>query len=98
MSAFEEYAELSDYRTFNEVCSATTGRQGDGDPSHEIVLHVQSIDTTQPIPRIDVRTTGFPRVVEGSESDVLVCGATRKRVSRLVSVDLGQAGTLLEVE
>lgn len=48
--AGKEYAELSDYRTFDGVCSATTGRQGDGDPAHEIVLHVQSVDTTQPIP------------------------------------------------
>ena len=48
--AGKEYADLSDYRTFNGVCSATTGRQGDGDPTHEIVLHVQSVDTTQAIP------------------------------------------------
>jgi hypothetical protein len=45
-----EYANLSDYRMFGGVCSATTGRQGDGDPTHEIVLHVQTVETDQAIP------------------------------------------------
>jgi len=40
-----EYAELGDYRDFAGVCSATTGRQGDGDPTHEIVLHVETVAT-----------------------------------------------------
>ncbi|HEX8643625.1 MAG TPA: hypothetical protein VF702_06895 [Allosphingosinicella sp.] len=49
--AGSEYADLSDYRTFpSGVCSATTGRQGDGDPAHDIVLHVQTIETDAPIP------------------------------------------------
>ena len=50
IGAGSEYAELSDYRMFGGVCSATTGRQGDGDPAHEIVLHVQTVDTGAPIP------------------------------------------------
>ena len=48
--AGEEYANLSDYRTFDGVCTATTGQQGDADPTHQIVLHVQSVNTTKPIP------------------------------------------------
>jgi hypothetical protein len=48
--AGKEYAELSDYRTFGGVCSATRGRQGDGDPAHDIVLHVRSVETDAPIP------------------------------------------------
>jgi len=40
-----EYAELSDYREFAGICTATTGRQGDGDPAHEIVLHVETVET-----------------------------------------------------
>lgn len=43
--AGEEYAELGDYREFAGVCTATTGRQGDGDPTHEIVLHVETVET-----------------------------------------------------
>lgn len=38
-----EYAALSDYRMFDGVCTATVGRQGDGDPTHDIVLHVQAV-------------------------------------------------------
>ena len=48
--AGKEYAELSDYRTFGGVCSAIRGRQGDGDPAHDIVLHVRSVETDAPIP------------------------------------------------
>ena len=48
--AGEEYANLSDYRTFDGVCTATKGQQGDADPKHQITLHVQSVDTTKPIP------------------------------------------------
>jgi len=43
--AGSEYAELSDYRDFAGVCTPTTGRQGDGDPAHEIVLHVETVAT-----------------------------------------------------
>lgn len=45
-----EYAELSDYKTFGGLCSATTGRQGDGNPAHDIVLHVRTIETSKAIP------------------------------------------------
>jgi hypothetical protein len=48
--AGSEYANLSDYRMFSGVCSATTGRQGDGDPAHEIVLHVGTVETDKAIP------------------------------------------------
>jgi hypothetical protein len=44
-----ETAELSDYRDFDGLCTATTGRQGDGDPAHAIVLHVEHV-TLGPIP------------------------------------------------
>ena len=45
-----EHADLSDYRTFDGgICSATTGRQGDGDPAHDLVLHVESVQTG-PVP------------------------------------------------
>lgn len=43
--AGNEYAELSDYRSFAGVCTPTTGRQGDGDPAHEILLHVETVET-----------------------------------------------------
>ena len=46
----KEHAELADYQTFDGVCSATTGRQGDGDPAREIVLHVKTIETSAPVP------------------------------------------------
>jgi hypothetical protein len=45
-----EHADLADYRMFGGICSATTGRQGDGDPAHGIVLHVGTIETGHPIP------------------------------------------------
>lgn len=45
MVAGPEQAELSDYRVFSGVCTPTTGRQGDGDPAHAIVLHVESVET-----------------------------------------------------
>jgi hypothetical protein len=48
--AGKEYANLTDYRMFGRVCSATNGRQGDGDPTHEVVLHVQTVDTSAAIP------------------------------------------------
>jgi len=41
-----EYADLSDYETFDVgVCSATTGRQSDGNPAHDLVLHVETVET-----------------------------------------------------
>lgn len=48
--AGNEYADLTDYRMFDGLCSATTGRQGDGNPTHEIVLHVGTIETRSAIP------------------------------------------------
>jgi len=48
--AENEYADLSEYRTFGDVCSATVGRQGDGDPAYEIVLRVQTVEVTAPAP------------------------------------------------
>ncbi len=45
IAAGSEYAELSDYRSFAGICTATTGRQGDGDPAHEVVLHVETVET-----------------------------------------------------
>jgi hypothetical protein len=45
-----EYANLSDYRMFGGICSATSGRQGDGDPTHEVVLHVERVETEKAIP------------------------------------------------
>lgn len=39
-----ETAELTDYREFGGLCTATTGRQGDGDPAHTIVLHVDEVE------------------------------------------------------
>lgn len=44
-----ETAELGDYREFGGLCTATTGRQGDGDPAHTLVLHVENVETG-PIP------------------------------------------------
>jgi hypothetical protein len=44
-----EYADLSDYRTFDGVCTATTGRQGGSDPARAIVLHIEAVDTG-PVP------------------------------------------------
>ena len=38
-----EAAELSDYRDVEGLCTATTGRQGDGDPAHTVVLHVETV-------------------------------------------------------
>lgn len=40
-----EFAELRDYRTFSGVCTPTRGRQGDSDPAHEVVLHVETVET-----------------------------------------------------
>jgi len=48
--AGDEYVHLAEYRMFGGICSATRGRQGDSDPAHEIVLHVESVETATPIP------------------------------------------------
>lgn len=40
-----EMAEGSDYRMFGGVCAPTRLRQGDGDPAHEIVLGVETVET-----------------------------------------------------
>lgn len=45
-----EYAELSDYQIFDDVCTATTGRQGSGDPEKDIVLRVLNVKTTERAP------------------------------------------------
>lgn len=45
-----EYAELSDYKTFDGVCTATTGRQGSGDPEQDMVLRVLNVRTIQRAP------------------------------------------------
>ena len=42
--AGEEFAVPSDYRSFHGVCTATSGRQGGGDPANEIVLHVETVE------------------------------------------------------
>ena len=43
--AGSEMAEGSDYRMFGAVCGPTRLRQSDGDPAHDIVLYVESIET-----------------------------------------------------
>jgi len=43
--AGEEAAEGSDYRMFGGVCGPTRLRQGDGDPAHEVMLRVETVDT-----------------------------------------------------
>lgn len=48
--AGSEYAELSEYKTFDGVCTATLGRQGNGDPKNEVTLHVVTVATTVPAP------------------------------------------------
>jgi hypothetical protein len=48
--AQNEFAELTEYRMFGGVCSPTNGRQGDGDPANEIVLHVQTVETNANFP------------------------------------------------
>ena len=54
-----ESAELSDYRDFDGLCTATTGRQGDGDPAHTIVLHVERVELG-PIPADRFAPPGGP--------------------------------------
>ncbi len=43
--AGKEYADLSEYKTFDGVCTATWGMQGDGNPEHEIALRVRTVET-----------------------------------------------------
>lgn len=45
-----EYADLSDYRTFGGLCTATTGRQGGGAGAPEMVLRVVDVATDQAAP------------------------------------------------
>lgn len=54
-----EHAELSDYRSFaGGICSATTGRQGDGEPAHDLVLHVETVEMGPVRPSIFAAPTG----------------------------------------
>ena len=46
--AGSEFAELSEYKTFDGVCTATTGRQGNGAPENDLILRVLDVQTTQP--------------------------------------------------
>jgi len=46
--AGKEFADLTEYKTFDGVCTATRGMQGDGNPQHEITLLVRNVDTTAP--------------------------------------------------
>ena len=48
--AGKEFADLTEYKTFDGVCTATRGMQGDGNPQHEITLLVRTVDTTTPAP------------------------------------------------
>jgi hypothetical protein len=48
--AGEEYAELSDYRTYGGVCTATTGRQGGGAGAPQMVLRVLDVRTDEAAP------------------------------------------------
>lgn len=43
-----EFADLSDYKSFDGVCTATVGRQGDGVADNDIVLRVLNVRTDQP--------------------------------------------------
>jgi len=45
-----EFADLTEYKTFDGVCTATRGMQGDGNPEHEIILLVGSVDTSTAAP------------------------------------------------
>jgi hypothetical protein len=59
--AGNEMAEGSDYRMFEGVCSPTRLRQGDGDPAHEIVLRVETVETGPIDPARFVPPTPAPR-------------------------------------
>jgi hypothetical protein len=41
--AGREFVDLSDYRNFSGLCSPTRGRQGDGDSTRIIVLHIEAV-------------------------------------------------------
>lgn len=45
--AGDEYAELSEYKTFDGVCTATIGRQGNGMPEQNVLLRVIEVQTSQ---------------------------------------------------
>lgn len=48
IEAGSEYAELSDYKMFRGVCTATVGQQGDGRAGGEMTLHVLDVQTARP--------------------------------------------------
>jgi hypothetical protein len=48
--AGKEYADLTEYKTFDGVCTPTWAMQGDGNPQHEITLLVRTVDTSTPAP------------------------------------------------
>lgn len=48
--AGDEYAELSEYKTFDGVCTATLGRQGNGTPEQDMLLRVIEVRTSQRAP------------------------------------------------
>ena len=48
--AGDEYAELSEYKTFGGVCTATIGRQGNGTPEQDMLLRVIDVQTSQRAP------------------------------------------------
>ncbi len=48
--AGNEYAELSEYKTFGGVCTATIGRQGNGTPEQDMLLRVIEVRTSQRAP------------------------------------------------
>ena len=48
--AGDEYAELSEYKIFDGVCTATVGRQGNGTPEQDILLRVIEVRTSERAP------------------------------------------------
>ncbi len=48
--AGSEYADLSEYKTFDGVCTATIGRQGNGVSGQDILLRVIEVQTSQRAP------------------------------------------------
>ncbi len=48
--AGSDYADLSEYKTFDGVCTATIGRQGNGVSGQDILLRVIEVQTSQRAP------------------------------------------------
>lgn len=48
--AGDEYAELSEYKTFDGICTATIGRQGNGTPEQDVLLRVIQVRTSERAP------------------------------------------------